>query len=120
MSERVDIKPDAFVKQLVARAYPGYRGRKYRIQVSEHSINCASYWDGGSRDYFCFANLETGEVSREVPAQSAFDRPIVGVDDVMLPVGFACIEHSIFCGKDSGITIHIRPENAAKLLPQTI
>ena len=114
---RDKISPDAFIKTLVSKAYPSYRGRKYRLTVSDSPINCASHWDGGSRDYFVFANLATGEVSSQVPAQSAFDKQISGVQDVRLPAGFVCIEHSIFCGKDSGITIHVLPENAAKFLP---
>lgn len=112
------IVPDNFVKALVAKAYPAYRGRKFRLIVSEHPINCSSFWDGGSRDYFVFANLATGEVTQAMPPQSGFDRPIAGLNAVSLPVNYACLEHSIFCGKDSGITIHIRPENAAKFLPQ--
>src|ERR1700692_2461508 len=100
---RDKISPDAFIKTLVSKAYPSYRGRKYRLTVSDSPINCASYWDGGSRDYFVFASLATGEVSSQVPAQSAFDKQISGVQDVRLPAGFVCIEHSIFCGKDSGI-----------------
>lgn len=55
-----------------------------------------------------------------MPAQSMFDRPIQGADAVILPDGFACVEHSIFCGQDSGITIHIRPENSAGLLPAPV
>lgn len=116
----VRIKPDAFIKSLVARAYPSYAGRKFRLQVSENPIDVRSYWDEGSREYFTFANLATGEVSSQVPAQSAFDRKITGADNVELPVGFACVKHSIFCGRDTGITIIVRPENAAKLLSQAV
>jgi hypothetical protein len=117
---RVKINPDAFIRSLVSRAYPSYNGRKFRLDVSDSPINCASYWDGGSRDYFVFANLATGEVSQQLPAQSAFDKPIRGIQDVTLPLGFVCLEHSIFCGKDIGITIHVLPENAAKFLPETV
>ena len=56
-------------------------------------------------------------MSSQVPAQSAFDKPLSGVKEVTLPLGFACIKHSIFCGRDTGITIIVRPENAAKFLP---
>jgi hypothetical protein len=116
----VRIKPDAFIKSLVSKAYPRYIGRKFRLQVSESALDVRSYWDGGSREYYTFANLATGEVSSAVPAQSAFDRKIDGADRVELPVGFACIKHSIFCGHDTGITIIVRPENAAKLLPEVL
>lgn len=111
------IEPDIFSRKLVAATFPDYNGRKYKLAVSELPIDCSSYWSGGSRDYFRFVNLRTLEVSSEVPAQSAFDVQIQGLTAVTLPEGFACIEHSIFCGKDGGITIHIRPENAAKLIP---
>lgn len=111
------VNPDQFIRSLISRAYPSYRGRKYRLRVSDAPINCASYWDSGSKSYFCFANLATGEVSSQVPVQSAYDKPISGVQEVHLPLGFVCLEHSFFCGKDSGITIHVLPENAAKFLP---
>src|ERR1035437_1481520 len=94
------INPDAFIKSLVSKAYPSYRGRKYRLEVSDYPLDVRSYWDGGSKDTFRFANLATGEVSAQVPTQSAFDPKIQGADAVTLPVGFVCIEHSIFCGKD--------------------
>jgi hypothetical protein len=32
----------------------------------------------------------------------------------------ACVEHSIFCGKDMGLTIHIHPANANRLLPAPV
>jgi hypothetical protein len=32
--------------------------------------------------------------------------------------GFAVVEHSIFCGKDVGLTVHIHAENSADLAPQ--
>src|SRR6266478_2148377 len=43
------INPDQFIRSLVSRAYPSYRGRKYRLRVSDASIDCASYW---RRTYF--------------------------------------------------------------------
>ena len=116
----IHIEPDALVRSLVSRAFPAYTGNKFKLAVSDSPINCASYWDGGSRSYFVFANLATGETSSEVPAQSAFARPVAGLDAVSLPDGFVCLEHSIFCGKDSGITIHIRTSNAAKMLPAQV
>jgi hypothetical protein len=52
-----------------------------------------------------------------MPAQSAFDKQIAGADAVNLPAGFVCVQHSIFCGKDTGVTIHVHPDNAPLLLP---
>ena len=118
MSQTVYIdSPDDFLRRIASATFPDYAGRTFKLCVSDAPLNCASYWDGGSRSYFRFLNLSTLAVSDEVPVQSAFDTPVRGLDSVQLPPGFACVEHSIFCGKDTGLTIHIQPENAARLLP---
>ncbi len=116
----IHIEPDVFIRLMVSRAFPNYKGKQFKLAVSDSPINCASYWEGGSRSFFVFANLATGEVSNSVPAQSAFDRPVSGLDAVSLPDGFVCLEHTISCGKDCGITIHIRTSNAAPLLPAQV
>jgi hypothetical protein len=110
--ERLDDKTAA----IVAAAFPSYRGRKFKIEVSDNPIDVRSYWDGGSRDYFVFVDLKTMR-SAAMPAQSAFDPKIAGAESVKLPADFACVQHSIFCGKDCGITIMIGSANAAPLLP---
>ena len=99
------------------KAFPGYTGRKFRVRVSDIPIDTRSYWGDGSRDYFVFVSLADSRASMPVPAQSAFDKRIPGAESVTIPEGFACVEHSIFCGKDMGLTIHINPANAANLLP---
>lgn len=103
--------------QLARRAFPGYRGRLFRLQVHRTPIDCRSYWDGGSREYFAFVELATGRVTPTLPAQSAFDPAIRGADAVTLPPGIACVVHSIFCGKDRGLTLVVHPDNIAPLLP---
>lgn len=117
--QTIDIEPDAHVRALVSRAFPSYTGKQFKLAISDSPINCASYWDSGNRSYFAFANLATGETSATVPAQSAFDRPVAGLDAVSLPDGFACIEHN-FSGVRQSITIHIRTSNAAKMLPAQV
>jgi hypothetical protein len=111
------IKPDAEIKAMVTRCYPDYAGRKFRIAAQVNPLNVASYWDGGSRDYFAFYCLTTGKVV-PVPAQSAYDKKLPGADRVMLPDGIVCIERSFFCGKDIGITVHVNPANLTKFLPE--
>lgn len=114
------IKADKMIKAMVKKAFPDYRGRKFSLRVVDAPIDCRSSWDGGSRSYFVFANLATGEVSEQVPAQSGYDKPITGLDRVELPDGFICIEHVIFQGIDCGMTLHILPSNMAKMLTETV
>jgi len=105
---------------LMRAAFPSYRGRRYRVRVTDHPLDIRTYWDGGSRDYFAFVDLESRSVSAQVPPQSAFDRPIAGADAVTLPTNVACVEHTISCGKDLGLTLIVHPRNAAPLLPAPV
>jgi len=103
--------------KLARRAFPEYRGRLFRLQITDTAVNCASFWDGGSRDYFAFVHLATGQVTATVPAQSAFDPQVKGLDTVTLPDGVAAVRHAIVCGRDRGLTLIVHPRNVAPLLP---
>jgi hypothetical protein len=107
---------DPLIRRILKATYPAYRGRKIRIVPQRYPLNCKSYWEGGSRDYFAFVRLDTFAVA-SMPAQSAFDKDIRGAESVTLPSGVICVEHSIFCGKDVGIRIHVNPENLVSMLP---
>jgi hypothetical protein len=108
---------EPMVRDIARATYPTYAGNKFKLAISDGTVNCASCWGGGSRDYFVFLNLATMERTGTMPAQSAFDRKVDGLDAVPMQPGFAIVEHSIFCGKDMGLTIHIHPDNATPLLP---
>jgi hypothetical protein len=97
-------------------AYPDYTGKKFQIEVSSSPINVRSYWEGGSRSYYTFLRLDTLAVM-PIPQQSAFDKQLAGADSVSLIPGMVCVKHTIFCGKDMGITIYVHSENAPRLLP---
>jgi len=120
VNQSFDVYKDRDTRELALKAFPEYRGRKVKLEVQSYPLNCASYWSGGSRSYFRFVRLSDGAVSRQMPAQSAFDKPVSGIDSVELPEGIACIEHIIFCGKDLGLRIHVNPANVAKLLPASL
>jgi hypothetical protein len=118
LATRTVLKPDASLKAIIAACYPDVKIRKgVSIETQDRPLNVASYWDGGSRDYFVFFCLTTSKVV-PVPAQSAFDRPLGGADRVTLPDGIVCVERSYFCGKDVGITLHVNPANMPKLLAE--
>ena len=105
--------------RLMKQAYPSYAGRQFKLRLTDRSINVCSYWEGGSRSYYTFVNLDTGAISPEVPQQSAFDERVPGAQAVALPPGVGCVEHSYFMGKDYGLTLIVGPENATKFLPDT-
>ena len=103
--------------QLMRTAYPGYRGRKFKVSTIEGSVNLQSSWQGGSRNYYILIDLATSQTSPVMPAQSQFDTPVKGLDAVTLPPHAGVVEHSIFCGKDMGLTLVIGPNNATQFLP---
>jgi hypothetical protein len=111
---------EPLIAQIARAAFPSYSGNKFKLRTAE-TVNVRSSWDGGSRDYFTFVRLSDLQSSPEVPAQSAYDRRIVGAEAVPLPDGIACVQHAIFCGKDMGITIIVNPAtlNPAMLPVQT-
>lgn len=93
----------------------GYAGRRFQIE-SATSVNVSgNYWDGGSRNYWGAVELATG---REAQLQTA--NPLAGQGrpfETAVPVGVVVWEHTIFCGKDLGVTFYVHPDNLARLLP---
>src|SRR5262245_51955510 len=86
---------EPLVQAIARAAYPSYQGRKFKLRTTDGPINVRSYWDGGSRDYYVFVRLSDMHATGEVPAQSAYDRRIVGAEAVPLPPGVVCVQHSI-------------------------
>lgn len=98
----------------------GYSGRKFKAVVTSEPVTLSdTYWDGGTRSTYALINLSTG--ARLPASGKALSPPQFGgaVEPIRvnIPSGFALVKHSIFCGKDTGLTIYVRPENAAHLLP---
>jgi hypothetical protein len=107
--------------QVPATLRGAYAGHKFKAVVCESlTIPCtAGLWDGGSRDLYQAVDLATGQrhsgtFQNEAPWGDRKDR------EVALVPGLAIVEHSIFCGKDMGLTFYLHPTNAAALLPAPI
>jgi len=43
-----------------------------------------------------------------------------GQQEVVVVPGFVIVEHSIFCGKDMGLTFYVNPADIVKLLPAPV
>lgn len=97
------------VKAVVKAAFPDYRGRKVRINRTT-TVNTWSMWEDGSRDFFVAVRLQDCAVL-ELPTVSMRGETMDS-RTVEIPEGAVVVEHSIFCGKCVGITVHARPEVA--------
>lgn len=108
-------RADKGIKAILIAAHPTWTGRKVHVQpATEYKM--ANYWDGGSRDYVMAYELATGRVYG--PAIHT-ENPINGAAHatVRIPEGVLIVEHSVFCGKDAGVTIYAHPANMPRLLP---
>lgn len=104
-------------RRIALACYPEYKGRKIKV-ASEATYRMENYWDGGSRCYAKAYDLKTGTVAA---ADIATTNPMNGKAhaEIEIPAGVAIVEHSIFCGKDCGITIYVNPAaDKAGLLPE--
>jgi len=77
----------------------------------------AGLWSGGTRSTYSAIVLETGQAATVSDNMSAPWDATRKEQRIALKPGFAVVEHSIFCGKDMGLTFYVHPDNAAKLLP---
>lgn len=98
----------------------GYTGRKIKLNVTDKVRMLGTYWDGGSRSTYHGINLAT-MASVDLPH---FNPPQFGgpssPPEIELKDNLAIVEWSVFCGKDTGLTINIQASNAAPLLPKPV
>jgi hypothetical protein len=102
-----------------ARHFGSYRGRKPVRLRSCKSYHVSDYWDGGSRTYSVFVNVETGQTlsDSEVGFQmQAMANPFhQRIGNVELQPHVAVVENRIFMGKDMGIYVIMHPDAYSKL-----
>ena len=110
-------KTDESIAKILRATYPDYRGRKVYVDPSDGPVDVRSYWSEGSRDYFVAVDLRTMRTIAVPQNGTPFDGGPLSPNGVIPPVGYAIVEHSIFCGKDVGITIHVHPDSMPRFLP---
>lgn len=108
------------VPPVLLRAFPGYTGKKFEVRRKERVSLSGAYWDGGSRSEYRAVHLDTGEVSA---ADSKLQNPLTPgykVPTIDIPPRVCIVKHSIFCGKDMGLTFYVNPSDAVSMLPPSV
>jgi len=107
---------DHRVKQIIQDCFPNYKGRK--IRLSDHiPSQLNSWWDEGSRTYYTFYQPSTRKVFQVHSNHPLFEaNQPRELHEEAIPEDVLLISHHIFCGKDAGIIIHVKPDQT-KLLP---
>jgi len=82
----------------------------FKVSSSEDPVYITSYWSGGSRDYYVAVDLGSMQ-TREVPQNGTpFDGGPIAPDGVAVPPNIVLVQHTIFQGKDHGLTFHVHPQ----------
>ena len=107
----------AEVEAVVDAAFPGYRGRKFKVQPAGSVTLGDTFWDGGSKSTYVAVRLSDGKASA-----ANVGLPWSGAEgkSFPLPAGIVVVEHSIFCGKDCGLRIYVNPADMPRMLPPAV
>jgi len=101
-------RANPLVKRLIAATFPEYKGRKVKACLWRGPMHLQNYWDGGSRSYYVAVRISDGAIS-----DFGTDNPFLrsAHEPVDLPVGVILVENTWFLGRNTGLTIWMRPEN---------
>lgn len=99
----------------------GYTGKAFKaIACLDMTIPCdAGLWSGGSREEYTVVRLADGKTVSPVDHNAA---PWDKRSDLKVSItpGLMVVKHSMFCGKDTGLTFYIHPDNVTAMLPKPI
>lgn len=98
------------VAKLVAATFPSYTGRKFWAEAATEVEFYDLNWGGGTRNQCVVVELATGRVAdmRRLSRNHPANQPTEGLR-VELPAGVVVVRHSIFCGRDTGLTFFYNP-----------
>ena len=115
----IDAKEKPEIGRVFSAAFPSYSGRKHKVEIAERVCVPPTYWDGGSKTSAVFIRLDSLETGPMPNNHPFFDRRTpnelqAGESLALLP-GIAMVTHSLFCGKDMGLTLHVHPQDVNPL-----
>lgn len=93
------------IRRMVDCCFPDYCGKKFKVST-DIPRKLDSYWDGGSKTSFAFYDPATGTKIPVANNHPFFERQNPN-ELPELPKGIILVAHSIFCGKDMGITFYV-------------
>jgi len=95
------------IQKIIKGTFPDYNGRKISIRVAKSFVPDQS-WSGGSRTIWKLVRMD-GKVYD--PGHSLSSGPFNSPQAFThfdIPDGCMIVQHSIFCGKDTGISILVK------------
>lgn len=105
--------------QVPAALRQGYAGARFKAEPCEsvYIPSDAGLWSGGTRDSYSAIELATGRTSPVGFQNTSPWNNERKEASVPLKPGMAIVKHSMFCGKDMGLTFYVHPADIAALVP---
>lgn len=97
------------VRNIVATAFPEYRGRRFAVEAFQGPMRLSSYWSGGSRDYFAFVNMGVAGLATQVPENGTPFTPAINNELTTLPTNIALVRYHR--GPHEYVTVFVPAEN---------
>jgi hypothetical protein len=106
----------AQVRKVLELTFPEYRGRKFNLEFTNEVRFWDTNWGGGTRNVYKAVSSDGRVASQSIPA------PWVNQTEgstYEIPLDVLVVKHTIYCGKDLGITIYANPVHQPKWLEAT-
>ena len=102
------------VRDILKVTFPEYRGRKFKVEFAETITFYDTNWAGGTKNIYVAVATDGRTARLNVPAP--WVNAVEGARMTM-SLNVLIVKHTIFCGKDLGITIYAHPAHMPKWLP---
>ena len=112
MNHQIKVKKSE-VKDILKATFPNYKGRTFEVEFAPTITFWDTNWGGGSRNSYAAVASDGRTAHLNVPAP--WENPVEG-KTVDVPENLLIVKHTIFCGKDLGITIYANPAHLPKWL----
>ena len=112
MNRQMKVKK-AQVKDILKATFPEYRGRTFKVEFAPTITFHDTNWGGGTKNTYAIIGSDGRTARLSVPAP--WINPVEG-KTVEMPTNALVVKHTVFCGKDLGITIYASPVHLPKWL----
>jgi hypothetical protein len=103
------------VREIGLAAFPSYKGRSFQVRQFSGTMRLDSCWSEGSRDYYEFINLATKQTYSVPENGTPWSNGGKILECSELPMNVVLVRYHK--GRCDDVTIFVREENMAKLLP---
>lgn len=97
------------VKPVLALTFPEYKGKKFQVSYATKITFSDTNWGGGSKNTYKAVKRTEGQVIVGKFTPAAPWNNLIEGQTFPIPEDVIVVEHTVFCGRDLGITFHMHP-----------